>query len=432
MPKILSTLAICLVFLLAACASATDRLEQGIEAESSGLYHRAAGRYIEALEKDAEMGEARDRLRAVGDSAVAGSLRTAEELVRAGDPVGAGEEYQRIDRLLAGARSVGVGLPTPEDYRGTRRGTFNAAIDALMHAGDEGRREERWEAGRQALSRARRDFEPDREQEKRAFESEARLLLDWALAEESAHRYRRAFDLAAEATAISEAPAEVAMAAASLRDRAIAAGSVDLVVFPITLASAVERQGDADPGQILSDLLELEYWSRPPSFIRVADPTLVRAISRRVTPVGSDLRPERVMDELNAEFGVLIEIIQLTVAEEDVRRRPGSARTRRGGTADYTVEEGRLRYGADVEILILARDGRQLGEFTTSYGETGPFERGLFSGDLGTLALSRGEARLFDPVVQAQQRAVVEDALLAHLAGEISSQVFRRVLGRIP
>jgi len=63
---------------------------------------------------------------------------------------------------------------------------------------------------------------------------------------------------------------------------------------------------------------------------------------------------------------------------------------------------------------------------------SGPFQRGIYDGDPRTLELSRNEARLFDPVVLAQQRAVVEEALTTRLAQEIADQVFRRVLNRIP
>ena len=50
-----------LAVLLTGCASAGKRLEQGIEAEAEGSYYEAAIRYVEALEKDETLAEARDR-----------------------------------------------------------------------------------------------------------------------------------------------------------------------------------------------------------------------------------------------------------------------------------------------------------------------------------------------------------------------------------
>ena len=63
------------LFLLAACASAEKRLEQGMELQMQGRYDQAVVRYVEALEKDPQMQEARQRLVEVGDSAISGHLR---------------------------------------------------------------------------------------------------------------------------------------------------------------------------------------------------------------------------------------------------------------------------------------------------------------------------------------------------------------------
>jgi len=458
MPRSRTLLTLLLPLLASACASAGERLEQGVEAEAYGRWYQAANRYIEALEKDARMTEARDRLFEVGDSAVTESLRTTEARLEARDAVGAGEEIQRIDRLLARALNVGVRIPVPEDFPETRRTTFDAAIDELFAVGADTHARSQWDAGRRAYARVRSDFEASAEQEDESLNAESRLLLDWAYAEEGDFHFRRAFGLAGEAIEIAAqtggrpasenpprpsdparpwdpatgSPTDVVDAALALQDRAVAAGTLGMAVFPVTEAAQLEGRGEADPAQLLSDVLELEHWRNPPLFLAVADPVLVRTVTRRFTPPGTPLRPERIMDELRADFGVLIEVTQLTLTEQNVRHRTRTARTGRGASATYAEEEGTLRYEAQADVVIMGRDGRELDRFPMTEDESGPFERGVYEGDARTLELSRSEARLFDPVVLAQQRAAIEDALMGQLAGKIAEEVFRRVLNRIP
>ena len=64
--------------LTAGCASAGKRLEQGLEAETRGDYHAAVSRYIEALDKDATLTDARDALLVAWDSASARGQALAE------------------------------------------------------------------------------------------------------------------------------------------------------------------------------------------------------------------------------------------------------------------------------------------------------------------------------------------------------------------
>lgn len=441
--------ALLFTLLLSACASASDRLEEGMEAEAYGRWYRAANRYIEALEKDARMTEARDRLLEVGDSAITESLRTVEARLSARDAVAAAEEFGRVDLLLAQALRVGVRLPKPEDYQDTRRVTLDTAIRELLAESDDALQRGQWDSGRRAMIRLRRDLEPDRVQRGQSLRLESRLLLGWAHAEENEYHFRKAFGLADEALEVAAqgadlaprdlsidgatgAPQDLADAARALQDRAVASGTMGLLVFPVTLASGLEAQSETDPAQLLSDILELDHWRQPPRFISVADPVLVRTVTRRLTPIGMGLRPERVLEELGADFGVLVEVLYLTSTEEDVRRRSRTTRIRRGAATAYSEEEGTLHYEIQAQVLIVDRDGRELEDFLVDQKETGGFQRGVYEGDPGTLDLSRGEARLFDPVVQARRRAEIEEALMVQLAEKIADQVYRRVLNRIP
>ena len=89
-----------LAVLLTGCASAGKRLEQGIEAEAEGSYYEAAIRYVEALEKDETLAEARDRLLEASDSAVSIGLEAAAANKRGGYQIPAAEEFLALDRLI--------------------------------------------------------------------------------------------------------------------------------------------------------------------------------------------------------------------------------------------------------------------------------------------------------------------------------------------
>jgi len=245
-------------------------------------------------------------------------------------------------------------------------------------------------------------------------------------------RFRRAFELAGEAIGVpGGAPGEVVREAEALRDRTLAAGTSGVVVLPVTKVPELEGRGETDPAQLLSDVLELDHWRHPPPFVAVADPLMVRTVTRRLTPRGGAPRVERILDELRGDFAVLIELTYLTTSQRNPRRRTRSTRTRQGATVTYTEEESTLRYEVQAQVLILDRDGRRVDDFPVSENESGSFEWGIYEGDVADLQLSRAESRLFDPIIQAQQRSVIEDALMAQLAEKIAGQVYRRVLDRI-
>jgi hypothetical protein len=328
-----------------------------------------------------------------------------------------------------------------------------------MAMGAEARNQGRYDAGRRAFVRARTGFEATGEQVVESLDAEADLLLDWARAEEDAGHFRRAFGLSEEAVAagaeatdrrryganagpIPADDAHLVDAALALQDRALAAGTAALVVFPVTEAPDLAPGAEADLAQLLSDNLELDHWRQPPPFIAVADPLLVRTLTRRFMPRGVFIRPERVMNAMDADFGVLVEVTGLTVTEENVRQRTHTTRiraapgrttpTRRTDTVTWTEETGTYRYQVDAQVIIVDRFGRELENFLGTETEAGPFQRGVYEGDPGSLELSRNQARLFDRVVLGRQRADIEEPLLARLAGEIAGQVYRRVLARIP
>ncbi len=221
-----------LVF-VGACASASDRLNEGIELQAQGRYMEAAYRYADAVEKDGTLVEARQRLVIVGDSAIIVALNEADRSERRGEPVAAARQFHAIDRLLARVRSVGLRLTEPEDYLTARRNAFDGAIEWFMTTGQDASREGRWSDSRRAFAGARGDFDPSRGQVEASQGAEERLLLDWAEVELSDERPRAAYGIAGEALGVRDsAPRAVVLEVRDLQERALGLGTVVIVTLP--------------------------------------------------------------------------------------------------------------------------------------------------------------------------------------------------------
>ena len=419
----------------AGCASAGDRLNEGIQLQSEGRYMEAAYRYADAVDKDSELVEAQDRLLAVGDTAIELALARATNQRATGDPIRAAETFQSVDALLSRVREVGFSLSPPVDYADLRREAFDWAIEALMSDGEELVAEGRFRDARRALRRARSDFTATNAQRTASFAAEIDLLLTWADAELSVDRYRAAFGLAGEAVELRPSPTRrVLDEADQIRVRALELGTVALAILPITSVASVREQVAGDLEAQLSDDLELDYWRDPPPFVATADPVLVRRLVRDATRGGAPLSSRaltRVLGAVAADFGALVEVTSLDIEERDVEREPREVRSRRGGTASYFVEEGRLRYEAEVEVIVIDYNGNEVRDFRVSARGTGRFERGVFRGNPQELDLSRNEARLFDPDVLAAQHARVQREVVGELAADVARRTFEAVLSRV-
>ena len=416
-----------------ACASAGKRLEQGLDAEARGDWLEAASRYADALEKEPTLERARRGVYVAGDSAVRLALRRSAERGAAGDPVGTAEELGRVDGLLARGREVGVTIPTPDAWADRRREAFDAAADRLVERGDSLRGEERWSEARAAYQRIRSDFDPTPERARASFDAEADLLVAWAGAEAADERYRAAYDRAAEALAVpGPLPRSVADRATELQERALSSGLRVLAIFPVGSNAQVREVTQTDLESQLSDVLELEHWRSPPLFVAVADPVAVRQTTRRLFPAGATFRPGRVLEEVGADFGALVELTKLEVTESDVTSEERTARNSHGRPVTWTLERGRARYALEATVTIFDDRGTRLGSSTARASGSGRFERGRYGGSWRDLDLSRGEILLFDPAARRQQYALIEEKLLADLAGEVADDVFREVVRRIP
>ena len=309
---------------VAACASAEDRLNEGIALQSQGRYIQAVYRYADAIEKDRALTSARERLRAAGDSAVALAMDQADDLERRGDPVQAANRYVEIDRMLARVREVGERVDLPRDYAAIRRGVFDHAIEWQMVQGDDASGQGRWEDARGYFANARGSYLPSRDQVEASFDAETRLLLEWAEVDYQDGYFRTAYDRAGEALGVRASPTrETVLAVRDLQDRALAAGTVVLAVVPVTAEPDVrDWLGGEFEVQLDSDL-GLDHWTRPPPFIQMADPLLLRSELRgllRGRAVQSPMLVGRALELIGADLGVMIRIAHIEVLEEDVDR----------------------------------------------------------------------------------------------------------------
>lgn len=447
MASVRSRLPLILPFaLLTACASATDRLNEGVALQSQGRYMEAVYRYVEAVEKDGELVEAQDRLLAAGDSAVMFAMDEADRLERRGEPVRAADQYRQVDRMLERVRQVGMRLPLPSDYSTIRRAIFDNAINWQMVQGDEAAQQGRWQDARRFYQGARGDYLPSRSQVEESLDAETKLLLDWARVEIVDGRPRLTFELAQEALEVRSSPArETVLAARDLQDEALAAGTVVLAVAPVIADPGVREWLGGEFEVELDEDLSVDHWTQPPLFVDIADPILLRTELRgllRGQATQSPLLVGRALDLVGADLGVLIRLNGIDVVEEDVDRdeheaivdrtiREGVARRAVPDTVSYVTLEGTLTYHLQAEVTLVDPSGREVTRFTASSTQSGPFQRGEFDGNPGDLDLDRRHRPFFDPTVIAGQMAAIEGALLEEIAVAIAAGTYDQVLAGV-
>lgn len=432
--------------LLTACASATDRLNEGMALQSQGRYMEAVYRYADAVEKDRELVEARDRLLAAGDSAVMFAMDEADRLERRGDPVRAADQYRGVDQMLERVRQVGLRLDLPSDYSTIRRAIFDNAINWQMVQGDEAAQAGRWEDARRFYQGARSAYLPSRNQVEESLDAETKLLLDWAGVEIVDGRPRLAFELAQEALEVRSSPArETVLAVRDLQDEALAVGTVVLAVAPVTAEPGVREWLGGEFEVELDEDLSVDHWTQPPLFVDIADPILLRTELRgllRGQATQSPLLVGRALDLVGADLGVLIRLNGIDVVEEDVDRdehqtvvnhtiREGVARRAVADTVTYATLDGTLTYHLQADITLVDRGGREVNHFTASSTQSGPFQRGEFDGDPAVLDLEGRHQPFFDPSVIASQMASIERALLDDLAVAIAGGTYDQVLAGV-
>ncbi|MEQ1855252.1 MAG: hypothetical protein ABL963_02215 [Longimicrobiales bacterium] len=437
--------------LVTACASAGDRLNEGIVLQSQGRYMEAVYRYAEAVERDAELVEARDRLTAAGDTALTVAMDEADALERRGDPVGSAERYQAIDQMLARVRQVGMRLDLPADYDTIRRAVFDNAIGWRMAEGDQAADLGRWEEAREHFVGARADFLlPARMQVDESYEAEIQTLLSWAETELQDERPRAAHALAQEAVEVRSSPArDVVLRVRDLQARALEAGTVVVAVLPVAASPGVREYLGVEFEVQLDDDLTLDHWNEPPLFVDVADPIILRRELRgllRGQAAQTPIIVGRALDLIGADLAILIELTRIEVVEEDVdetRRQAiiplqGAAGRGVDRTADqqmdtvtYTTLTGTMSYFLEANVVVVDADGREVERFTSSSRRSGPFQRGEFEGDPAVLTLPDRDRPFFDANLLAGQVGRIEEELMEDLAVAIAAGTYDTVLSGI-
>ncbi|HIL57468.1 MAG TPA: hypothetical protein EYG39_06130, partial [Rhodothermales bacterium] len=117
-----------LVLALGACASARGAYDDAMEAEVSGDLPTAFDRYYTALRRDSEIGNARGRLRVVGEQLVEQWLGEAA----LADPIRAADLYVGVERHALRAEEVGVTLGLPATFASDRDAAFAEAVGSIL------------------------------------------------------------------------------------------------------------------------------------------------------------------------------------------------------------------------------------------------------------------------------------------------------------
>ena len=434
------------ILIASGCASAEDRFNEGLTLQSQGRYVDAVYRFAEAIEKDRELVQARDAMLAAGDSAVMFAMDDAEDLERRGDPVEAAGRYQTIDQMLSRIRQVGDRLTLPSDYSEIRRTLFNTAIDWQMLEGDRASQEGRWDEAVAMYRRTRSNFLPSRSQVEASYDAETRVLLEWAGVELEDDLPRSAYDLAQQALEVRNSPARATvLSVRGVQEEALAAGTIVVAVLPVIADAGVRDWLGGEFEVALDADLNLDHWTRPPLFVAMADPVLLRTELRgllRGQATQSPLLVGRALDLIGADLGVMIRLSGIDVVEEDVDRveyeavvqrniRQGARRTTVMDTVQYYTLDGMLTYHVESDIILVDPSGREVNRFTASSTQSGPFTRGEFDGDPGQLDLPTNLELFFDPTVIADQMRIIEGDVVEELAVAIAVGTYDQILAGI-
>jgi hypothetical protein len=117
-------IALCsLAAMLAACATAEERFEQGTALESTGQRSEAVHRYSQALRKDPGHLESRQRLIVLAPAVLDGHLLQSANDARREAFIDAADAVIAADGLIANMRALGITVAVPAGYASLRTGS---------------------------------------------------------------------------------------------------------------------------------------------------------------------------------------------------------------------------------------------------------------------------------------------------------------------
>jgi tetratricopeptide (TPR) repeat protein len=414
------------VVLLAACASATKRYEQGQQLEVQGRPADAAHRYIETLRKDPTYREARERLIDVGGAAVADYARQADGLTQAGAHMDAAEVLRNADALVREAASVNVTLHLPDAYSLQHSLTFSRAVEQALAQAAVATGRGNFAESLRLLERARERWEPTliRQNDLDAALYDAQI--GWSRSELASRRFRSAHEHAGAAALVPGADRRQTRA---LQDEALRLGTVLVAIFPAGGRSGTDTRVLPE----LNDVLVLEYWQRPPQWIDVINPIEAQRLVRNRGLSGRELSTQETSGltrQLGAGIGVSLTVDSVRYTESKVERRRVTARTRAGKDTAYTVEEGELEQWARVAWREVSVNGGSDERGSVTGRGTTRFRRASYAGNWTDLDLKPADGALFDQrdprASQDLMRQVARD-LAEKLGREVYDAVLRRV-----
>ena len=426
--RALSLFALALLFLVG-CKSADELYTEGQDLELRGGYEAAAFRYADALEKEPNLQKARGRLLEAGKLAAESYRARLADAEATGRWVEAGDLYLGLDRLVGRAGEVGVALPLPADYAAQRRAGFEAAITTLLDEGSAAVERGDFSGAIQRYDRARR-YAPTRDDETDLARASADAYIAWAEADAAQGRFRSAYDRAGQALAFVPPGSAAAAQIVRLQTEAIELGSVRAALAP--LRNSAGRDLPRGFLTALNDDLEIERWTRPPPFVLVIEPALVRRALRDLGLDREPLRPREAADlgralAVDAVFAGEIERFRRDAEEK--KREERTARTKGGDRVTYLRIEDEVTLSATVvfEIVDVA-SRRPVCEREVERSVQQRIVRGEYDGPLRTLDLDRDERRLFDADEIAEREREVEDALVDQLTVHVAEAAYACLL----
>jgi tetratricopeptide (TPR) repeat protein len=429
----LRRLPVLVLITLAACAPPPDELyDRGQRAEMEGRYEEAVDYYIRALEGEPGMRKAQGRLHVAGGILLGQYLATAAVSA----PPEAADAYLAAEDLMRRTAAVGVVLDqAPTTFDEDLAAALDAAVEFLLAEGADALAAGRFDAALAAFERAAR-YRPSAEQAAalRAFTFDAHLA--WAEAELAAGRYRAAYDRAEAARPFAggdRRPEEVD----ALQAEAVEIGSVSAAVFPLEVEGGLAvrplPRGFLDE---LDDLLGDEHWTRPPLFVRTADPVEVRRLLRSHYDPDDRLDSPRLTAalarDLDADLGVAATLARYDRDVEETDRDTLTAELRGGGRGRYVRVVERVTLRAAVPYAVVdARSAVVACEGEATAEADGEVRRGEQIGR-GSLVLPREDQDLFDEEAQAEAEREIERDLQGRLAERLAGRVFDCLLREVP